>query len=172
MESLGPWQPTLLVPAGLVFLFVTFLSRARLPRIGAALVTSAIFAVGNWVWDLIGQPMGWWHYPPFVGRGYAPLWMYAAGGMVFGGAFGLIGWRAVRAYGWRGLFGFIAMLGVLGLARDLRVAQRFPTAIVFGAGVIPWILDFTAWASLAVLVQAAHWHLLGARRDEPLRTRV
>jgi hypothetical protein len=169
MDSLGSWHPWLLIPATAVFALMAFLTRASRGRLGAACITVALFAAGNIAWDLVGQPMGWWYYPAFVARGYAPLWLYFAGGAVFGGGFGLIGWRVVRGFGTPGLLMFVGFVTALGVLRDYRMSQRFPDDIVFGGGVMPWIADAAGWASLALLVQSAHWFALGATRDEPLR---
>jgi hypothetical protein len=89
-DSTGPW---LILVGPLVFLVFVFFTRARSPRIFAALLGGVAAGALNIAWDLLGHRQGWWWYPGMDGRGYGPLVWYVTGGLAFGGGFGLVGWR-------------------------------------------------------------------------------
>ena len=162
----GPW---LILVGPLVFLGFAFFTRARLPRILAALLGGVAAGALNVAWDLLGHREGWWSYPGMDGRGYGPLVWYVTGGLAFGGGFGLLGWRLHRRFGLRGLAIFLAAAALYGTLRDWVTSQTVAKGtIVFGAGALPWMADYAAWLTGCGLAQAIQIALRGDPRRECL----
>lgn len=152
-----------LVAAPFVLAVCAFATRAPMPRIGAALAGGAAFAVGNAGWDELAYAAGWWSYPGFPGSARVPWLWYAAAGLSAAGI-SLIGWRAHRRFGARGLVAFLVLFALYGMLRDWRVASAAGSIIRFAPGAVPWLMDGTAWLSLMAVVLAIQLRLGGDAR--------
>lgn len=166
MDKLTP----VVVPiAAALFALSALLSRAPPARIAAAAAGALVAGLLNMGWDFLAWRAGWWCYT--IGKGVlAPLWMYAPAGLVFGGALGLIGWRAMRAYGHAGGAVFFVLFTALGVSRDSIYAAR-GTVFVFGDGWQPLVADACGYLSIAVTFQLLMFLLAGPPRSGRLRGR-
>ena len=134
--------------AASLFGAAVFLTRAKRRKTIAALMATLIFTVLNVVWDVAAHKAGWWSYPS-QSRPFLPLPVYFAQDLVWGGAFGLIGWRIQRRFGSYGLAAYVLVISAL---RDFTIASR-TKAISFGAGRAPVFADFACWLSLLLIAQ-------------------
>jgi hypothetical protein len=153
--------------SSILFAVAAFFTRAQRRRIVAAFIggiLAALLAVG---WDFTGFHSGWWHYT-FVNTATAPLLTYFPVVMLYGAAFGLIGWRTVRRFGLAGAIAFYAAYVAFGVSRDHVIASR-GDIFVFGSGVQPRIADALAYLSLAVAVQFNMRWLAGPLGGDGLR---
>lgn len=152
-----------LVAAPFVFAVCAFATRAPARRIAAALAGGVAFAVGNAGWDLLAHAAGWWSYPGIPGNAVVPWFWYAAAGLSVAGI-SLIGWRAWRRFGPRGLVAFLGLFALYGMLRDWSVASAAGSIIRFAPGAVPWLMDGTAWLSLMAVVLAIQLALGGEMR--------
>ena len=168
--TVNPLDPPILLLGILIttilFVMIAFFTRATPRRIAGALIASIPIVPLVMFYDSIAARLGWWHYPS-VTTGAAPLAWYVAAALGYGAAFGLVGWRMIRRFGWRGLLGFLIALSVFGVARDVTYA-RTTSLIEFGPGSVPLIADFFAYASSATLVQVLMYWLVGAPGSDQL----
>ncbi len=128
-----------------------YLTRVKRLRTAGALAATLIVTGFNVLWDLVAHASGWWLYPSEA-RPILPLPIYFAQNLVWGGAFGLVGWRIQRRFGLGGLVVYISLLTALGALRDFTWASN-TKAISFGTGPAPRLADLTCWASLLVIAQ-------------------
>ena len=149
--------------APLVFAVCAFATRAPARRIAAALAGGAAFAAGNIGWDVLAHAAGWWSYRGVGGSARGPLLWYAAAALSAAGV-SLIGWRAWRRFGARGVCAFLALFTLYGALRDWRVARAADSVIVFGPGAAPWLADAIAWLTLMALALAIQLTLGGDAR--------
>jgi len=152
-----------LFAAPLVFAACAFATRAPARRIVAALAGGVAFGVGNAAWDLLAHAAGWWSYPGMPGNAVVPWFWYAAAGLSAAGI-SLLGWRAWRRFGTRGLAVFLGLFTLYGMLRDWRVASAAGSIIHFAPGAVPWLADGTAWLSLMAVVLAIQLTLGGDPR--------
>lgn len=154
----------------LLFAMSAYLTRAPRKRILAALVGALAYAVLNNMWDRVATSMGWWMFP-FPNFWLETLVMYIPGGLVMGGAFGLVGWRVVRRFGARGLAGFLACWGVCGLVRDFSGAAVFQVGslITFSPGIPTVIVDLLNYVTCGALAQVVISSAGGPAKDSSLR---
>jgi hypothetical protein len=161
-----------LVAAPLVFAVAVFFTRAPVRRLAGAFAGGVAFAAGNVCWDLLALHAGWWHYPGF--GVHAPLMWYAAAGLAAAGIT-LVGWRAIRRFGRRGLLVFLVAFTVFCPIRDYGVAQSAEPTIAFSPGPLPWFADAAAGLSLmalATLIQLALGGDVQSLRSSAWKTRV
>lgn len=137
--------------AAVFFYVVVFLTRAKLRRMAGALIAAFIFTGLNIAWDAVARQAGWWFYPSFSSW-ILPLPVYFAQDLVWGGAFGLLGWRVKRRFGVRALTVFVLLLSVIGVVRD-SVLASVTKAITFPLGDASRFADFACWFSLLTTAQ-------------------
>jgi uncharacterized membrane protein YkvA (DUF1232 family) len=167
---MNPLDPKLLVfsvaATFVLFAVSAFFTRATLRRMVGVLIGAIPIIPMVMFFDGIAAQRGWWYYPA-VTTGDAPLAWYVSAALFYGAALGLVGWRVIRRYGWRGLIGFILAFALFGLMRDYlySVTTRL---IVFGPGMIPLTADFLSYASGAVVVQILMYWIAGPPRSDLL----
>lgn len=156
----------------LLFAISAYLTQAPRRRILAALVGALAYALLNNMWDRVATSMGWWTYP-FPNFWLETLLLYIPGGLVMGGAFGLVGWRVTRRFGGRGLAGFLVCWGVCGLVRDFSGAAVFQVGslITFVPGTPTVIADLLNYGTCGALAQVVISSVGGPAKDSPLRLR-
>jgi hypothetical protein len=133
--SISPFEIFAVIAAPLLFALFASFTRATPRRMVGALVGGLGFGAANALWDVAGYYAGWWHYP-FTTAPTAALPLYLAGGLFYGSALGLIGWRVTRRFGLRGVLVFLVLFTLYGMARDVGgAAATHHTYILFGAGV-------------------------------------
>ena len=134
-----------------IFSTTVFLTRANRRRSSGALLGALVMSALNIFWDIGAHRCGWWTYPS-QGRSFAPIPVYLAQDLVWGGAFGLVGWRVHRRFGAGAIVAFIALLSILGALRDRFISSR-THMIVFGPGPLPLVGDFSCWLTLLAATQ-------------------
>ena len=74
-----------------------------------------------------------------------------------GGAVGLVGWRIIRRFGWRGLTAFLLAWSVWGAIHDIGGSAPFAASnlMVFQSGVTPIIAGFLNYATCGASAQLA-----------------
>jgi hypothetical protein len=145
------------VIAPLLFAVSAFLTRATGRRIAGGLAGSGAYALSTYLWDRVAGLAGWWHYPfdpSITGRMLA---LYIPAGIVSRGAFGLIGWRLTRRFGWPGQAAFLLGWGLWGAIHDLGGSVLFASSdlMVFTPGPTPAVADFLNYATCGALAQLA-----------------
>ncbi len=148
MPILTPSQALLIgfIVAPCLFILSAFLTHATRRHILAALVGAILYAIINYVWDRFAATFGWWTYPAWTESGQFPLTGYILAGIVGGGAFGLVGWRIIRRWHWKGFAGFLLFWAVYALVHDFGGSHLFASSnlMLFGPGLVP-ILANVLW---------------------------
>ncbi|MBI3677824.1 MAG: hypothetical protein HY243_14540 [Proteobacteria bacterium] len=153
--------------SAVVFGATALMTRAGTRRVLAALAGGVCGAALNIGWDVAAAKFGWWHY--MVGAGsMAPLIGYVPVAFVYGGAFGLAGWRAMRKWGAAGAIGFFAVYVSWNVFRDYTVSH-YSGILVYGPSPLAWIMDAVGSFSVAALVQMVMWPIAGAPKSDALR---
>jgi len=146
MSSLLDMPALLIALTGLIFVLAAFFTRATPRRMGGALAGGFGFGLLNLAWDVVAYYMRWWWYPTATPRSSGPWSWYAAAGLAFGAGYGLLGWRAARRWGARGLLGFLTGFTLYGVTRDYVGSSTVVRDVVtFAGGVWPWVADGIAW---------------------------
>jgi len=128
------------------------------------------FGLLNLAWDVVGNHMHWWWYPAATPRSLGPWYWYAAAGLEYGAGFGLIGWRATRRWGARGLLGFLIGFTLFGMARDYVASSTVARDVItFAGGIWPWVADGIAWFSLGAMAQVVMRLVSGPAISDRLR---
>src|SRR4029077_8745136 len=83
----------------------------------------------------------------------------------------LIGWRATRRFGGRGLKVFLGILAVVVARRVYLIAGSLLGLIVFAPGVVLAIIDAFLWAGLTALSIAVLRAVTGPAGDDGLAPR-
>lgn len=168
MSSLyGPYLLAIGLVSPVIFGVAVWLTRAGMKRTAAALAGGLVAAAINIGWDALAFRMDWWRYV-ITTDAVAPLAMYIPVALVFGGAFGLIGWRIIRAIGWTGVAVFYSTFVGLGVLRDHVIAAR-GDVFVWGPGGTPHVVDAIGYFTLALSVQLTMQMLAGSPRSDALR---
>src|SRR5512137_401824 len=106
MPIVRPSQAVLIgvITAPVLFVLCAFFTRANGRRTAAALSGLVTFGVVQYTWDRIAAIAGWWSYPGYQTPTNMPMpfAIYLFSGLVCAG-FGLIGWRIIRRWEWKGL---------------------------------------------------------------------
>jgi hypothetical protein len=131
------------IVAPILFILCAYLTHATLRHILGALVGAFLYAAVNYIWDRVASAFGWWSYPAWSTNGQFPLMGYLLAGVVGGGAFGLVGWRIIRRWQWKGYFLYLLFWAVYALIHDYGGSRLFASSrlMVFGAGLVPIIAD-------------------------------
>ncbi len=141
----------LVLSALALFGTAAYFTRATPRRNAAALVATLVFSILNVLWDIAAYKATWWWY--VVGnRMFAPLALYLAQDLVWGGALALVGWRIQRRLGALGLAIFVALLSVIGGIRD-SVEASVTRLLVFGPSPLARFMDVVCWATLLSVAQ-------------------
>lgn len=147
-----------LITAPIIFMLCAYFTRAPTTRIAAALAGGVVFAGLNIAVDIIAYHAGWWSYPDYGDRGFGSPWWYIAAGLSAAGI-SLIGWRVYRRFEEVGLIVFLFAFAVYGLVRDWTVSRTLGDDVIeFSGGIVPWLVDYSAWLTLmgaAIAVQFA-----------------
>lgn len=130
------------VVAPMLFAICTYFTRANIRRVISALAGGVAYGSINYGWDEVAIRFGWWSYPGWLAKGHGPLALYLLASIV-GSGMGLIGWRIVRRWGWKGLVGFLLFWAAYGIVHDYGGSQAFASSqlMVFGSGLLPIIAD-------------------------------
>jgi len=144
MPTLTPSQALLIgfIVVPIIFTLCAYFTRANVRRIVGALAGAVAYGALNYTWDRVAIPLGWWSYPAWLGTGRAPLTLYVLAGIV-GGACGLVGWRIMRPWGWKGLVGFLLFWAAYAVVHDYGGSKAFSSSqlMVFGPGLTPIVAD-------------------------------
>lgn len=153
--------------SAVVFGATALLTRAGTRRVAAAAIAGVGAAVLNIGWDIAAEHFGWWHY--MVGSGAtAPLIAYVPVVFVYGGAFGLLGWRAIRRWGTAGAVGFFIVYVSWNVFRDWYISTH-TGILVYAPTPLAWIMDGVGSFSVAALVQLVMRAIAGAPKSDALR---
>lgn len=173
MPVLTPQQALMIgaIVAPLLFVLSAYFTRANPKRILAALVAGLTFGLGNLLWDQVAFRLGWWSYPAFQKYEWWPL-LYLPAGLVAGGAFGLIGWRATRRWGRKGLVLFILLWSIWGMIHDFGGGAAFQSSnlMAFAPGPIPVVADGILYASCQLAAQGTLRLIAGPAAMDSLRS--
>jgi hypothetical protein len=173
------FTPTLALTIGyivapILFALSAYFTRATTRRISGALAGAVAYGALNFIWDRVAAATGWWVLP-FASSWFDTLPDYIPGGLVNGGAFGLIGWRVIRRWpGGRDLIGFLLAWGVLGVLHDYGglAATGATNMLTFEPGFAPVAADFLTYTTCGALAQFAMGRVAGpARADRLARAR-
>jgi len=161
MPILTPSQALLIgfIVAPTLFSLSAYFTRADRRHILGAVVGASLYAVVNYVWDRAAAVFGWWTYPAWSESGQFPLTGYLLAGIVGGGAFGLVGWRILRRWHWKGLAGFLLFWAVYAVVHDYGGSRLFASSnlMLFGPGLMPIIANVLWYITGNALPQAAIW---------------
>ena len=165
------YRPALLIAVtGSIFALAAFFTRATPRRMAGALAGGLGFGLLNLAWDVVAYHMRWWWFPAATPRSFGPWYLYAAGGLEFGAGFGLIGWRATRRWGARGLLGFLIGFTLFGIPRDYVASSTFGRDVItFADGIWPWVADGIVWFSCAAMAQVVMRLVSGPAISDRLR---
>jgi hypothetical protein len=166
MPTLTPSQALLIgfIVAPGLFILSAYLTRATLRHILGALVGAGLYAALNYVWDRAAAAFGWWTYPAWSASGQFPITGYLLAGIVGGGAFGLVGWRLIRRWRWKGFVGFLFFWAVYAVVHDYGGSLLFASSglMLFGAGPFPIIANVLWYVTGNALPQVAIWFIGGS----------
>jgi hypothetical protein len=166
--SITQFEVFSLIAAPILFALIAFLTRAAPRRLAGALLGGLGFGAANALWDVAGYYAGWWHYP-FTTTPTASLPLYLAGGLFYGAAVGLIGWRVTRRFGLRGVLVFLVLFTIYGMARDFGGAAATHHAyLIFGAGLAPVVADGASWLIDEALALGLMRLVAGPAASDPL----
>lgn len=163
-------QAYLMLCAVAIFAAAVYFTRATYRRGVAAFAAALVFTVFNILWDIAAYHAHWWWYPS-LNRSFGPLSIYLAQNLVWGGAWGLLGWRIQRRFGLLGLILFIFFLSSVGNIRDFTIASA-TKLIMFGSGYVPRLADLVCWATLLAIAQITIRLIAGPSERDSLSARV
>jgi hypothetical protein len=116
--------------------------------IGLSFITGLVMGCLNLLGDILAHYQGWWIYP-FTSANHAPLTFYLGTVIFYGaGIIGLGGWWVRKSFGMRGGLILLMAFPVWGVLRDFggsALTHQTGTMIVWGAGFVPVLADFTLW---------------------------
>ncbi len=148
-----------------IFLIVTFFTRATARRIAGALAGGTAFGVVALGIIALGEQVGWWHMaltwePCFVALMLVGFAMCA---FIY-----LITWRIARLFGWRGLAVATVIAAVIGPPRDRWYMARFPEWGYYGPGIAPVLAVAATYAIMVVLGHGVMRLVAGPARADRL----
>lgn len=161
MPTLAPTQALLIgfIVAPGLFALCVFFTHATRRHIFGAIIGAGLYATMNYAWDRAAAAFGWWIYPAWTASGQFPLTGYLLAGMVGGGAFGLVGWRVIQRWHWKGLAGFLLFWAVYAVVHDYGGSRLFASSslMLFGAGPVPIISNMLWYVTGNALPQIPIW---------------
>ena len=114
-----------------------YLSRARLMRIGSALLGGAVFSL-----LVVALPIAMrWRRFVVVEHSTEALLLYCTIGVFLGAIVALAGWRLERRFGWRGLAGVVVFMSIVGPIRE-RLYLTAAHLLIVAPGAGPWITAY------------------------------
>jgi hypothetical protein len=169
MPILTPSKALLIgfIVAPSLFIICAFLTHATRRHVFGVVVGASLYAFVNYVWDRVAAAFGWWTYPSWTANGQFPLTGYILAGIVGGGAFGLVGWRIIKRWRWKGLAGFLLFWAAYAIVHDYGGSVLFASSglMLFGEGPVPIIADMLWYLIGNALPQIAIWFI----GDSPIR---
>ena len=169
MPVLTPSQALLIgfIVAPSPFILSAYFTHATRRHILGAVVGAGLYSLINYLWDRLAANFGCWTYPAWSADGQFPLTAYALAGIVGGGAMGLIGWRIIRRWHWKGFAGFLLFWAVYAIVHDYGGSLLFASSglMLFGDGPIPIIAIMLWYVSGNALPPIVIW-LIG---DSPYK---
>jgi hypothetical protein len=169
MPILTPSQALLIgfIVAPSLFIISAYFTHATRRHILGAVVGAGLYAGVNYIWDRAAAAFSWWTYPAWTANGEFPLTAYLLAGIVGGGAFGLIGWRIIQRWHWKGFAGFLMFWVIYAIVHDYGGSLLFASSglMLFGSGPMPIIADMLWYVTGNTLPPIAVW-LIG---DSPIR---
>jgi hypothetical protein len=147
------------VVAPVLFVLCAYLTHATRRHILGAVLGAFLYALVNYLWDRAARAFGWWTYPAWSASGQFPLFGYLLAGIVGGGAFGLVGWRIIRRWHWKGFVGYLLFWAIYALVHDYGGSRLFASSqlMVFGTGLVPIIADVVWYITGDALPPIAVW---------------
>ena len=151
-----------------LFMLSAYFTHATRRHILGAIVGAGLYSLINYLWDRVAANFGWWAYPAWSDSGQFPSTAYILSGIVGGGAMGLVGWRIIRRWRWKGFAGFLLFWAVYAIVHDYGGSLLFASSglMLFGAGPMPVIAIMLWYISGNALPPIVIW-LIG---DSPNRT--
>ena len=142
-----------------LFILSAYFTHASRHHILGALVGAGLYSAINYFWDRAAAAFGWWTYPAWTASGQLPWTAYILAGIVGGGASGLIGWRIVRRWRWKGLAGFLLFWALYAVVHDYGGSLLFASSDLmrFGTGLVPIVADMLWYITGNSLSLAAIW---------------
>ena len=132
-----------------VFVVVTYLTRAKARRILGAVAGAVVFGVVGVLSVALGEARGWWRVPLPDSRGFQ--FLFWLGLVVSCAPDYLVLWRIVRRFGPRGLAVSLLVVVIIGPPRDYWIAAMFPRWMTFGPGIVPILADAAVYALLVIV---------------------
>jgi hypothetical protein len=152
-------------------LAVIYFTRAPTRRIVGAIIGGAAAGLLSLGAMAVCKALGWW-WIPIASTPYFLLLFYVVLS-IWPAPVYLVTWRLARRFGWRGLWVFVACVGVLGPPRDYLIALKFPKLMVFAPGVAPILADGATYAGIVLVGHAVMRLVAGpASKDRLARQRV
>ena len=171
MPVLTPSRALLIgfIVAPSLFIVSAYFTHATRRHILGAVLGAGLYSSVNYLWDRAAAALGWWTYPGWTANGQFPLTAYLLARLVGGGAMGLVGWRIIRRWHWKGLTVFLLFWAVYALVHDYGGSLLFASSrlMVFGTGFVPIIAIVLWYVSGNALPPIVIW-LIG---DSPSKTR-
>ena len=171
--SLTPSQALLIgyIVAPALFALSVYFTQASLRRAASGLVGVIAYCVVQYTWDRVAAVTGWWSYPGYGTTGSLPMpvAIYIFSGLTFA-CFGLVGWRIIRRWGWKGLLTFLAAWSLWGFTLDHVGTSLFSSSrlMVISPGVVPAITDFFVYTTCMAAVLLAIRMIGGLFRADSL----
>ena len=158
---LTPSQALLIgfIVAPSLFLLSAYFTRATWRHILGALVGAGVYALVEYIWDRAAATYRWWTYPAWSANGQFPLTGYILAGIVGGGAMGLIGWRIIQRWQWKGLVAFLGFWAVYAIVHDYGGSQMFVSShlMAIGSGLVPILANMLWYITGNALPQIPIW---------------
>jgi hypothetical protein len=145
------------IVAPILFLLSAFLTHPSRLQILGALTGAGLYGLVNYLWDRLAAAFGWWSYPGWSASGQFPLTGYVLAGIVGGGAFGLVGWRIIQRWHWKGFAAFLLFWAAYAVVHDYGGSLLFASSglMVFGPGLVPILADVLWYVTGNAVPQAA-----------------
>lgn len=165
-------QQLIVVTCAYLIILVIFIyfTRPTLYRIGGALAGGAAGGCLALILFNLGRVLGLWSasFPREPGMfmvfyictaiSFAPIYLGT--------------WRLCRRFGYRGLAVFLAVVALIGPARDYLVAEKYPAWIIFSPGIAPIIADAAAYVGIIVFGHAVMRLVAGPSSKDRLADRL
>ncbi|RJQ53227.1 MAG: hypothetical protein C4521_08140 [Actinobacteria bacterium] len=151
-----------LIVSPIVLFLAVLYSRAGTRRMIGAMAGGVAYAAVAYAWDTAALGLGWWGSPGIGGQA-PPAIFYLPVAVAYGAPGALLGWRAARKWGRRGMGAFLSGWALFGIGHDRVVASLAATSrvLAFAPGIVPLLGDALRWASAAAVAQGVMWLVAG-----------
>ena len=112
------------------------------------------------------EALGFWRYP-YSSSPIGPPIIYPALLMQFA-VLALLGWRATRRWGRRGLTIFVLAVTGIGGIRDYSYSRFYPGLMTLKPGLPTLCVDLLCWSGLTILAMAVMYKIAGPSTRDPL----